>query len=276
MRINNNQMLERTHASRRAFTLLELLLATAIFAIVIIAINVVFFSALHLRNRVTATLDEAVPLQQALVTLRKDLQNTVSPGGVLAGHFRYGSSGLGSSSSSSSSSSSTASGSRAFGAASTGSGSSVSNLTQSVAGGLDFFTSTGVIRDYSPGADIQEVNYQLTEAVNASEALGQDLVRTVTRNLLAFSSPVPEQQRLLSNVESLEFEFYDGYQWRNNWDTSLGDTTLPMAVRVKLLMAIDRTNNVVKREPLEMVVLLNSKPDTTSTNSTGTTVGGML
>ena len=256
--------------AKRGFTLLELLLATAIFAIVIIAINVVFFAALHLRNRVTATLDEAVPVQQALALLRKDLQNTVSPGGVLAGHFRFGGSGIGLASSSTGGGSTATAGRTATGS---GAASAGGQVTQSTVGGLDFFTSTGVARDFAPGADIQEVNYQLSESPNSADALGQDLVRSVTRNLLAFSTPIPEQQRLLSNVETLEFEFYDGYQWRTTWDTSLSDTTLPMAVRVKLLMAMDRTNNIGKREPLEMVVLLNSRPATASTNEVDTTGG---
>ena len=75
---------------RRGFTLIEVLLATAIFSIVLVAINVVFFAALHLRQRTTAAVDGALPLNQALAILRKDLQNTVAPSGTLSGQFRYG------------------------------------------------------------------------------------------------------------------------------------------------------------------------------------------
>ena len=34
--------------------------------------------------------------------------------------------------------------------------------------------------------------------------------------------------------KTLEFDCYDGSQWRNTWDTSAGDTNLPVAVRVRI------------------------------------------
>jgi len=244
------------------FTLLELLLATAIFAIVVVAINTVFFAAMRWRRAVTSALDESVPVRQALQVLRKDLLNTVSPNGVLAGHFRFGGPGFGASTPSL--------GGTPNMSATTASGSSTANLgmNQAVQGGLDFFTATGVIKDYTPGADIQEVNYQLVEPLDSEAALGRDLARSVTRNLLAFANPTAEQQRILHNVENLTFEFFDGNQWREIWDTTTSDTALPLAVRVRLLMALDRTNEVAHREPIEMIVRLNSIPSATDTNST--------
>src|SRR6185436_7883658 len=47
-------------------TLIEILIAVAIFAIVLAAINTVFYSALRLRNRSAAAFDEALPVQQAV------------------------------------------------------------------------------------------------------------------------------------------------------------------------------------------------------------------
>lgn len=257
-----------------AFTLLELLLATAIFAIVLIAINTVFFSALHLRKATTAALDEAIPVEQALAVIRKDLQNVVVPGGILAGHFRSlgPASGLGATGAGSggTSGSQTRPGT-------TGTG---STLTESaVQGGFDFFTTTGIIRNGTSSSDIQEVNYQLMEPISDGtdeEPLGQDLVRSVTRNLLSFVTPVPEEQRLLKNVEALEFEFYDGFEWRDSWDTSLSDTNLPSAVRMRLLTALPADRRNVKREPIEMIVLLSQTAAAGETMQTDTnaTSGG--
>src|SRR5437899_9614128 len=68
---------------RRAFTLLELLLAVLVFSIVLTAIHVVFFSALKLRARTTEAIERALPLQQTVAIIKRDLENIVPPGGAL-------------------------------------------------------------------------------------------------------------------------------------------------------------------------------------------------
>src|SRR5438034_3929210 len=74
--------------STRAFTLMEMLLALAISAIVVAAIGGVFYSALRLRDRTAAALDEVAPLHQVLTLLRRDLQGAQPPSGHLAGDFK--------------------------------------------------------------------------------------------------------------------------------------------------------------------------------------------
>src|SRR6266571_3956497 len=61
----------------RAFTLIEVLLAVSVFAIVLIAINTVFYSALRLRATTARVLDQSAPLQQTLIVLRRDLHGAV-------------------------------------------------------------------------------------------------------------------------------------------------------------------------------------------------------
>src|SRR5262245_19495560 len=68
-----------------AFTLLELLIAVSIFAIVLAAINAVFYSALRLRNRAAAIMDKNVPIEQAMTIIRRDLLSLVPPGTNLLG-----------------------------------------------------------------------------------------------------------------------------------------------------------------------------------------------
>ena len=120
--------------------------------------------------------------------------------------------------------------------------------------GLDFFSTTGAINDNAPWGDIQEVFYQLTSATDRKQASGLDLVRYVNRNLLATTALAPEPQVLLSDVQAVEFEFYDGFEWRNSWDTSLTDTNLPVAVRITIHQAVARDDTARKPEPLELVV----------------------
>src|SRR5262245_66678258 len=99
-----------------AFTLMEIMLAVAIFAVVLVAINGVFFSALRLRARTSAALDNSAALEQALVVIRRDLANAVPPGTVLAGSLQSG----------------------------------VVGGTLSQNNGLELFTSTGTLSDNAP------------------------------------------------------------------------------------------------------------------------------
>jgi type II secretion system protein J len=245
-------------ARAHAFTLLEVILALGIFAVVLVAINTAFFAALRLRQRTTENLEQTLPLNQALSTLRRDLQNTVLPGGVLAGDFN----------------SDGPSGTRSSGQSGSQSGGQSKGMARTQMGGLDFFTSTGQLSDNAPWGDIQEVNYQLKEPEDRAQFYGRDLVRTVTRNLLATATQVTDEQRLVNNVESLDFSYFDGTQWRDSWNTSSGDTGLPSAVRLRLQLATESGPTPRGIEPLEMVVLLDSTSSTNTTQTASSTGGG--
>lgn len=223
-----------------AFTLIEMLLSVAIFSIVLLAINAVFFSALHLERTTNRALDERLPLNQALAILRRDLLGAVQPvsNGVFLCDFKSGAvqGGLG-----------------ASGAAST----------------LEFCTTTGVINDDLPWGDTQRVSYQLVEPADRATSKGMDLVRIITRNLLPTMTVEADEQWLLGNVESLEFLNYTGIDWRNSWDTTMGDTGLPQAIRVRVQLVANNPGNAMKREPLEMLV-----PLTTQARTNQSTAGG--
>jgi len=196
-------------AFEEAFTLLEVLIAVMVFAIVLAAINTVFYSALHMQKRATESLEQALPMQQALGVLRRDLANIVVPGGTLSGVFQ------------------------------------TTSITNVLAGqsSPDFYTTTGLIDQRSPWAEIQRVSYVLVDSTNRA-AGGRDLVRAVTRNLLPASiEEPPVQQWLIDGVQGLTFYYYDGTQWRDSWDSTTADpttgltNTLPQAIKVQILLA---------------------------------------
>ena len=221
-----------------AFTLIEVILAVAISAIVLVAISGVFFSAVRLREKTAATLDAALPATQALTILSRDLQGAVGPYNVLAGDFKCGAQTMGMN----------------------------MGLGSAQGIGLDFFTSTGVINDNEPWGDLQEVYYQLKDPADRNQP-GRDLVRYVNRNLLATSMPTPDEQWLMGNIDNVQFECYDGTEWRNTWDTSMGDTNLPTAVRVSIQLMADPGVDARNVHPLEIVVPLVTQ--TLTTNSIG-------
>lgn len=209
----------------QGFTLIEVLLAVGIFAIVLFAINTVFFSALRLERSTSHAVDARLPLNQAFAILRRDLQGAVQPmtnSYLLPRNFTTGgrSGGLGSSQS----------------------------------GSLEFYTTTGIINDDVPWGDLQKVRYELVAATDRANAKGQDLVRVITRNILATTTVEEDEQLLVSDVESVEFLCYNGTDWRNAWDTSGGDVGLPLAVRVRVQLASENQEVKLSREPLELLV----------------------
>jgi type II secretion system protein J len=213
-----------TPPEARAFTLIEVLLAVGIFAIVLFAINTVFFSALRLERATNRAVDERAPLNQAFAILRRDLQGAVPPvtnSYSLPRDFKSG-------------------GRSSFGAAAGAS--------------LEFYTTTGVMNDGEPWGDLQKVRYELVDAADPATAQGKELIRVITRNVLPTATAQEEEQTLVSNVESMEFLCYNGSDWRSTWDTTLGDVGLPLAVRVRLQLASENPAAKISREPLELLV----------------------
>src|SRR5262245_6192240 len=237
--IKNEIKIKKSRAS--AFTLMEVMLALMVSAIVLAAIGGVFYSAIRLRDRTAAMLDESMPLHQALTYLRRDLQGALPPSGIytIAGDFKNEqiSSGIG------------------------------QNFR------LQFFTSSGVINDNNPWGEVQHISYELRDPLSRTTTSGRELIRTVTRNILATGMQDQQDQFLLGNVSSLQFSCYDGYDWRDSWDTSLGDTNLPSAIRVRLQLAGETGIDSRNQEPLELIVplLCQSRTNQVTTASTGGT-----
>lgn len=221
----------------KAFTLIEMLLAVAICAIVLVAINGVFATAVRLRDKTSEAVEESLPVNRALDALYRDLKGTVGPGGFLAGDFRCGVQAV---------------------------GATMGLSGEAGSAGLDFFTSTGVMVEKAPWGDLQEVVYELKAPSDRNQP-GMDLVRCINRNLLATTTQTPETQWLMGNVETLQFDCYDGTQWRNTWDTSAGDTNLPTVVRVRIQLVPKQHDANANQQPIEMLVPLVSQTRTNLT-----------
>jgi len=229
-----------TGRRRHAFTLIEMTLATAIAAIVLVAINSVLFAALRLRDATSDVVDAATPVDQAVTFLRRDLQCAVTPTNgtskVLSGDFRVG---------------------------------NVNSLGVPEPVAIELFTATGALNANAPWADIQRVTYELKQPADRSAA-GRDLVRSVVRNLLTITTPEVEDQLMLSGVANIKFTCYDGAQWQDTWDTTgvtSVNTNLPLAVRVDIQMS---GNGGATAEPIEIVVPIDAQWRTNMVLSTTT------
>lgn len=220
---------------RDGFTLIEMILAIGIAAIVLVTACTAFFAGLRLRESTQQLVDDATPVDQAFTTMRRDLQCiTVPTNGtskVLSGGFRVGS------------------------IISAGNGTPVS---------IEMYTATGELNDKKPWGDIQRVTYELRDPTDRN-AQGKDLIRSVTRNLLTQTTPDVEDQWMMSGIQSITFSCYDGAQWWTSWDTTgltSANTNLPAAVKVD----IQPVGN--QMSPFEIVVPIDSEVVTNVTVTT--------
>jgi type II secretion system protein J len=209
--------------AKSAFTLIEMILAIGVAAIVLVTISSVFFAAIRLRNSTQDYVDAAVPVDQTLAMIKRDLACVVTPTNgttkILSGSFQVGDV--------------------------TGNGGPVA---------IEMFTTTGELADSQPWGDIQRVTYELRDPTTRNAA-GKDLFRSVTRDLLASTASRPEDQWMMGGVQSITFSCYDGTQWSPTWDTTgltSANTNLPLAVRVD----IQPVGNQLA--PIEMVVPIDS------------------
>ncbi|MDE3099542.1 MAG: GspJ family type II secretion system protein [Verrucomicrobiota bacterium] len=216
-----------------AFTLIEMILAIGVAALVLAAINAVFFAALRLRDATQAAVDGAAPVEQALSVMGRDLACAVppKPGGVLSGDFRAG---------------------------------AIRSAGVSGPAAIELYTASGRLSASEPWGDIQRVTYELKPPRNRNEA-GMELVRSVARNLLTAATPTVENQRMLSGVAGIQFTCFDGAQWLGTWDTTdstAGDTNLPLAVRVTIQMAGGDNASA----PVELLVPIDAQSRSNATD----------
>jgi type II secretion system protein J len=191
-------------AALRAFTLLELLVATSVAAIVLLVINATFFGALRLHNTTHDRIDQDLVLQRALGLIQRDVDGLMLPGGILSGQLVT--------------TEASTIGSEAYG----------ERLSP------DFYTTSGLVDGWNPFSEAQAVAYYLAPATDGSNT--KSLVRVVTRNLLPVQTAAREEQILVTGVTEGYVEFFDGTSWTDAWD-STATSSLPTAVKFSLTLA---------------------------------------
>lgn len=250
--------------SARGFTLIEVLVAMAIFATVLVAINTVFFGAMRLRATTTRVVEEAIPVNHALAVIKADLRSLLAPGGVLAGSITGGVP-MGSTS-----------------------GSASTNLVGLVGGirsefpTLQINTTTGITDDSSltdpnvanfssfavnmvrPWSETQRIAYYLRDPIYSTNLWGKELVRAVTRNLLPAMEEIPNQQPLLDGIEDIQFLFYDGTMWLDAWDATIQSNAVPQAIKVLIAFGSESRSDRLRKPPVQLVVPIAAQTRTTN------------
>jgi len=183
---------------RGAFTLLELLVATAMTAVLAGSLYATLHIALAAQGKATESLEHVRMAELAVELIRADIESAVVPKGILAGTF------LGEDSA------------NALGRASD------VLMLHCAANGAQASEGTG---------DIRMVELACEPAEDGREMI---LVRRLTLNLLATRVEDPVEEVLCRSVRSFDLRYFDGLDWQDAWNSSSRDNALPLAVEVTL------------------------------------------
>lgn len=215
--------------ARGGFTLLELIIAMAVGAVVLLVIQTTFFGALRLHNTTHERIDTDLALQRALGIIRRDFAGLMLPTAttttpVLAGQFQT----------------------ESFSTFGENHGERVTP---------DMSTTSGRIDGYNPFSEVQRVALYLAPGTTAEggNSNTKNLVRVVTRNLLPVQeTDEGEEQVLLEGVSSATASYYDGVAWTDTWDSE-ATSTLPRAIKLSIVMAPVGASTTTP-QPVDLVV----------------------
>ena len=238
MTVGTNVAWRGNAARRRAgFTLLELLVAMSIAAVIAGSL----YAALRIGFRAESSAESAVEpartAELAMGLLRPDFESAVAPTGVLGGAFTgtdtAGDGGLPADSLQFYTlgdpmefglQSPTASG------AAPGASRGLPGMMPTRQSSVQSSSLTGAFLDYAPGSgEVRQVTLFLRPS-----ATGNVLVRQVTTNLLSQVTPDPYEEVVCRGVRSFNLRYFDGTGWQQSWDSTLLENNCPTAVEVTL------------------------------------------
>ena len=231
MSLKPHKILFRKRLTQAGFTLMEVMFATMAFALILLVMQMTFSGALGLRNRMQKRVDQQAALTLAMSVMKRDLENMIVTGGLMA-----------------------------EGIICTEMGSPDMPNDQ-----LEFYSTTAVVSDQFPWGDVQKVGYLLgvDPMQTVTTNLGQALMRMSLNTLpLEANEEPPVETLMLDNVRSLQFEFFDGLQWLQTWDSTVNEPAVPLAVRAMLEVFTDNPNPTGRQTRIweVLVPILTIKP----------------
>ncbi len=218
------------------FTLLELLVASMIFAMLFLVLHSLLSGALGLRNKAYKNAETGMPREQIAQVLRRDLQNMVAPSGILAGAI-------------------------------VGTATKEKDNEQD---SVDFYSTNGAISEGEPWADIQEVTYSLEDPSDGRDPQdGMDFVRKVKRDLLSTEDEEEDDLSpwiMMRGVKSLTLSYWDGETWQEAWDSTAQENANPKAVSLSVEF-VNASADEKAEGPLEVMCEIAQQPRPTPSGS---------
>ena len=204
---------------RSGFTLLELVVALLMVAILAGSLYMSMMSAFKAKASAESAIEPARTAELAMEFIRNDLENALVPHDpstytsqwqYLAGSFE--------------------------GTDGTETGTDAADLT--------LFTTADMKEHPTANGEIKEVELTLEVPTGSTQRC---LVRKCSRNLLSELTVTPDEEILCRGVQGFTMRYFDGSNWDTSWDSTAEDNTLPAAVEVT--MTLDRGT---PREPRPM------------------------
>lgn len=183
---------------RRGFTLLELVVALAMAAILAVSLYTSLHVALKAKERTEAALEPSRTAEMAMEFLRGDFQNALPPTGLLAGTFE---------------------------------GTSQSENPGDSGDDVNFYSTADGPQHVDGNGEIKNIELTVTVEPGSTD---QVLVRRVTRNLLSQVQTNPDEEVICRKVAGFSVRYFTGSDWVDTWDSTQEDNTLPVAVEVTL------------------------------------------
>lgn len=229
----------RRHAARAAFTLLELVIAMAMVAILAVSLYASLRIAFKAQASAEAAVEPSRTAELAMDFIRNDLQNAMPPHDpqTYTSQYQYLAG--------------------TFEGQNTGGASGVD-------GDLNFYSTADMKEHVSGNGEIKQL--ELTTDTPQG-ARGKCLVRRAARNLTVEQQPPPyDEEILVRGIESFNLRFFDGSNWTDVWDSTEENNELPAAVEVTLVLDRSKDPNdkqLVKFVRVFQMACSNAPYDTT-------------
>lgn len=236
-----------SRSTRSGFTLMELLVASVAFAMIVLVIKVTLMESMEMRERGQKRMDQLNTRMRIMEIIESDLKQCMLKETTFAQEFR---------------------------------GETVSGaMTRTDQ--LEFYTASGIIQTNQPWGHLQKVRYYLQQPIyegRSEMAEGYTLYREVTRNLLPATDSIVNPQAIANEIASLKFQYYDGEYWQETWDSTVDESKLPKAVRVRVEFLREDANGQLANRPnnipypsLQTTVALLATPQIEEESEDGTT-----
>jgi type II secretory pathway pseudopilin PulG len=212
----------RRRNRRTAFTLVELLLASATMLVIAGAVYSSMRLAFKARDRALAAVGPARSAEIAMDAVRRDIESALPPRGLLQGAFLGK---LGTETPDTGAVEFYAMGPRPR----IGQTAESHNRAQRGA-------SESQRLDATTFGGVQRVDLLVARPQNDPNG-DPALIRRVTRNLLSPTDPTPDEEIVCRNVTEFSVRYFDGFQWTTDWDSTQYGDVLPLAVEVTLGVA---------------------------------------
>jgi prepilin-type N-terminal cleavage/methylation domain-containing protein len=203
-----------TRSLRRGFTLLEIVVAMSVAAILLATLYTAMFVATRAKTVAVNAVEPARSASIAAEMMTQDLQGVLPPNGNFRGAF-------------------------------------IGHRLPSGAGNADTMEFFCIGHDQAqPGVETPlSEGIRKVDLVLRTDVQPPVLVRQVTRNLLAPTAPVPDEEIICRNVRSFSVQYFDGFSWLNDWDSTQTGDVLPTAISIRLEME-DPTATKADARPL--------------------------